>query len=100
MSYPDSTTLGPTRLSFADEKDVDRFVETLEQFEAGKISPDEWRMFRLVNGVYGQRQEGDAMMLRVKIPQGILNASQLEAMAYIGEKYSNGKGHITTRQNI
>ena len=39
-------------------------------------------------------------MLRIKIPQGLLTTPQLYAMAEIGEKYSRGFGHITTRQNI
>jgi uroporphyrin-III C-methyltransferase/precorrin-2 dehydrogenase/sirohydrochlorin ferrochelatase len=49
---------------------------------------------------YGQRQAEDAQMLRIKIPQGLLTTSQLYAMAEIGEKYSRGFGHITTRQNV
>src|SRR6185295_4112132 len=47
-----------------------------------------------------QRQAEDAQMLRVKIPQGILTSEQLEALAEVGEKYSRGFGHITTRQNV
>src|SRR2546429_3602518 len=96
----DSKTLGPTRLGFADEKDLDAFVETLGQFERGEISPDAWKAFRLVNGVYSQRQEGDAMMVRVKIPQGVLTAPQLRALADVAERFSTGRGHITTRQNV
>ena len=51
-------------------------------------------------GDYGQRQPGDVQMLRVKIPQGVLTAPQLEALAEVGERFSRGFGHITTRQNI
>src|SRR5262245_14066578 len=96
----DPKTFGRTRLSFADTRDIDEFVATLEQFERGEITPDQWRAFRLVRGTYGQRQSGDAQMLRVKIPQGILTAGQLDALASVGEKYSRGFGHITTRQNV
>src|SRR2546427_11178898 len=39
-------------------------------------------------------------MLRVKIPQGILTSDQLDALADVGERYSRGFGHITTRQNL
>src|SRR5437899_8354081 len=39
-------------------------------------------------------------MLRVKIPQGLLTADQLQALADVGERYSRGFGHITTRQNV
>jgi len=96
----DPKTLGRTRLSFASEADIDEFVDTLERFERGELTPDQWRLFRLVRGTYGQRQPGDVQMLRVKIPQGILTAQQLEALAEVGEQYSRGFGHITTRQNV
>jgi sulfite reductase beta subunit-like hemoprotein len=96
----DRDTLGRARLSFAQESDIDEFVDVLTRFERGEIGPDEWRGFRLVRGTYGQRQTGDAQMLRVKIPQGILDVPQLEAMAEVSEQYSRGFGHITTRQNI
>ena len=96
----EATTLGRTRLSFADEADVDEFVRTLESYEKGELSPDQWRAFRLVRGTYGQRQTGDVQMLRVKIPQGILEAPQLEALADVAERWSRGFGHVTTRQNV
>ena len=96
----DSRTLGRTRLSFADERDIDDFVRTLGAFESGDIGPDQWRAFRLVRGTYGQRQAGDAQMLRVKIPQGIVDGAQLRALADVADSYSRGFGHITTRQNM
>jgi sulfite reductase beta subunit-like hemoprotein len=94
------TTVGRARLSFAKQEDIDEFVTTLEKYERGEITPDQWRAFRLVRGTYGQRQAEDAQMLRVKIPQGLLTADQLEALAEVGERYSRGFGHITTRQNV
>ena len=96
----DPTTFGRTRLSFADEAEIDDFVTTLERFERGEITPDEWRAYRLVRGTYGQRQAVDAQMMRVKIPQGLLDAAQLHALADVAEKHSRGFGHITTRQNL
>ena len=96
----DPKTLGRTRLSFASEADIDEFVATLDKFERGELTPDQWRVFRLVRGTYGQRQSGDVQMLRVKIPQGVLTGPQLEALAEVGERFSRGFGHITTRQNI
>ena len=99
-SIGDVSTHGRTRLSFASVADIDEFVATLDRFERGEMTPDQWRGFRLVRGTYGQRQADDAQMLRVKIPQGILDAPQLEALADVGERYSRGFGHITTRQNV
>jgi sulfite reductase beta subunit-like hemoprotein len=96
----DPKTFGRARLSFASDADIDEFVTTLERYERGELTPDQWRAFRLVRGTYGQRQADDAQMLRVKIPQGVLSGDQLEALADVGERYSRGFGHITTRQNV
>ena len=95
----DQETFGRARLSFADEADIDEFVAVLGRFERGEITPDAWRAFRLIRGTYGQRQP-DVQMLRVKIPQGILTAPQLDALADVADRYSRGFGHITTRQNM
>ena len=96
----DPKTLGRTRLSFADAAEIDDFVRTLERFESGELGPDQWRAYRLVRGTYGQRQAGDAQMLRIKIPQGILDVAQLNAVADAAEQWSRGFAHITTRQNF
>ena len=96
----DTRTFGRTRLSFANEAEIDDFVATLDRFERGEIPPDQWRVYRLVRGTYGQRQPEDAQMLRIKIPQGILDAAQLRAVADASERYSRGFAHITTRQNF
>src|SRR5438067_1508582 len=96
----DSKTYGRARLSFASEADIEEFVATLERYERGELTPDQWRAFRLVRGTYGQRQADDAQMLRVKVPQGVLTSDQLDALADVAERYSRGFGHITTRQNL
>ncbi len=92
-------TLGRDRSSFARQRDIDEFVETLGRYENGEISPDDWRRFRLLRGTYGQRQDG-VQMMRIKIPQGIVSGQQMRALADVATKYSRGFSHITTRQNI
>jgi sulfite reductase (NADPH) hemoprotein beta-component len=87
------------RLGFARHEDVDLFVKRLEAFENGEVTPDEWRSFRLLNGVYGQRQDG-VYMVRAKLPGGIATPAQLEALADVADRYATGKGHVTTRQNV
>ena len=94
----DSSAAGRADLSFATQQDIDEFVTTLESYERGEISPEDWRRFRLVRGTYGQRQP--ECMLRVKIPQGIINADQLDILSQVAERFSRGFGHITTRQNV
>src|SRR5688572_13538185 len=86
-------------LSFADVKDIDDFIEGLGRYERGEMNAEEFRGFRLARGTYGQRQD-DVSMIRVKIPQGVLNAEQLEALADVAEAQSRGFGHVTTRQNV
>ena len=99
-SIDQATEIGRGRLSFADERDIDEFVETLGKYERGEISAEDWRKFRLVRGTYGQRQPEAVHMLRVKIPQGVLTSAQLRSLAGVATSYSRGFGHITTRQNV
>jgi sulfite reductase (NADPH) hemoprotein beta-component len=95
----DVRTLGRGRPSFANERDIDEFVDVLSRYENGDISADDWRRFRLLRGTYGQRQDG-VQMMRIKIPQGIVTGDQLRALGDVAAKYSRGFGHVTTRQNI
>lgn len=100
MSVTDAPAPIPVgRLGFARHEDVDLFVQKLEAFERGELSPDDWRAFRLLNGVYGQRQDG-VNMVRAKLPGGIVTPAQLEALAEVAERFGGGKGHVTTRQNM
>jgi sulfite reductase beta subunit-like hemoprotein len=80
--------------------DIEKFETQLERYLAGDLEDDIFRVFRLNNGIYGQRQGGHNQMVRVKIPYGRVTPEQLDTMAYIADTYSRGWGHITTRQNI
>ena len=63
----------------------------------GNLTEDEFKPLRLMNGVYLQLH---AYMLRVAIPYGTLNSSQMDQLAMIAERWDKGYGHFTTRQNI
>jgi len=80
--------------------DADKFDAILAQYLAGEIEEDAFRIFRLNNGIYGQRQGGHNQMVRVKVPWGGLLPDQLDLMADVADRYSRGWGHITTRQNV
>jgi sulfite reductase beta subunit-like hemoprotein len=84
---------------FSDKRDIDEFVEKLDAFERGELNAEQFRAFRLLRGVYGQRQP-DVQMFRIKLPYGLLGPEQLVAIADIADQYSRGFGHVTTRQNI
>ncbi|MGH9032532.1 MAG: nitrite/sulfite reductase, partial [Acidimicrobiia bacterium] len=67
---------------------------------AGDLEEDVFRVFRLNQGIYGQRQGGHNQMVRVKVPHGSLTPDQLEMLGYVADEYSRGWGHLTTRQNV
>ena len=82
----------------ADE--IERFEVNARRYMAGEIDDDAFRVFRLNQGIYGQRQGGFNQMIRVKIPYGRVEPDQLEMFAHIAETHSRGWGHLTTRQNL
>ncbi len=82
------------------EADITKFEEMLADYQAGRIPEDVFRVFRLNNGIYGQRQGGTSQMVRVKVPYGAMTADQLDLLADVVDDHSRGWGHITTRQNI
>jgi sulfite reductase beta subunit-like hemoprotein len=84
---------------FSDKRDIEEFVAKLESFERGEINAEQFRAFRLLRGVYGQRQT-DVQMQRVKIPFGLVGPQQLAALADVADTWSRGFGHVTTRQNL
>ena len=63
----------------------------------GSLTEDEFKPFRLMNGLYLQLH---AYMLRVAVPYGTLNSAQMTQLAHLADKYDKGYGHFTTRQNI
>jgi sulfite reductase beta subunit-like hemoprotein len=80
--------------------DIAKFETQLSRYLAGELDDDVFRVFRLNNGIYGQRQGGHHQMVRIKIPYGRLTPEQLDLMGHLADTYSRGWGHITTRQNI
>ena len=83
------------------DSEITRFVEEIEKLERGEITPEEFQRYRLENGIYGIRGTTDMQMVRVKLPLGILNSEQLEALAQLAEKFTPKKiGHVTTRQDF
>ncbi len=84
--------------------DRDFLAERNAQFRAqverridGSLTEDEFKPLRLMNGLYLQLH---AYMLRVAIPYGTLNATQMRTLAMIADRWDKGYGHFTTRQNI
>ena len=76
---------------------VKQFKLQVERRIKGKLSEEEFKPLRLMNGLYLQLH---AYMLRVAIPYGELSSTQLRKLGAIAKKYDKGYGHFTTRQNI
>ena len=76
---------------------VAQFSEQVARRIDGSLTEDEFKPFRLMNGLYLQLH---AYMLRVAIPYGTINPRQMRQLAFIAETFDKGYGHFTTRQNI
>lgn len=84
----------------AAEADILRLERDIAAYLGGTLDEDVFRVCRLNNGVYGQRQGGLNQMLRIKAPYGAITPDQLDAMAVVADRWSRGWGHLTTRQNV
>ena len=76
---------------------VAQFRDQVERRVSGELTEDNFKPLRLQNGVYLQLH---AYMLRVAVPYGTLNSSQMRMLGHIARKYDRDYGHFTTRQNI
>ncbi len=76
---------------------VAQFRDQVERRLSGELSEEQFRPLRLMNGLYLQLH---AYMLRVAVPYGTMNATQLHKLADIARRYDRGYAHFTTRQNI
>jgi sulfite reductase (NADPH) hemoprotein beta-component len=74
-----------------------QFRAQVERRIDGSLTEDEFKPLRLMNGLYLQLH---AYMLRVAIPYGTLNGTQMHKLADIADRWDKGYGHFTTRQNI
>ncbi len=60
-------------LNIPDEvrQEIDAFAAEVERLNRGEVGDDDFKRFRLQQGIYGQRQDGE-QMVRTKLPAGIL----------------------------
>ncbi|SDZ56892.1 MULTISPECIES: HEPN domain-containing protein [Rhodonellum] len=81
------------------ERDILDLEKKIALFRNGNIDEEKFRSLRLARGIYGQRQPG-VQMIRIKLPYGKATGDQLTRIADVSDKYSTGRLHITTRQDI
>lgn len=83
------------------QEELRRFEDNIKALRSGLMDPNEFKKFRLNNGVYGIRHESSLHMIRIKCPHGELTADQLDVVTSVTENYTRTKlAHITTRQAI
>jgi sulfite reductase (ferredoxin) len=79
--------------------EIPHYKEKLTRFLTGELQDAFFRGIRVPWGFYSQRG-GKLLMARLRIPNGILTLQQLYHIGVAAKKYSDGKLHITTRQDI
>jgi sulfite reductase (ferredoxin) len=79
------------------QEEIKKFGESIQDYRAGKWEKMAFKAHRTLHGIYGQRQD-DVNMIRVKVPGGEVNTTQLKGLSIIAKDFANGFGHITTRQ--
>ena len=76
-------------------QDIYRWAD--EGFEA--IPPEYYDLFKW-HGFFYRKQTPGFFMLRMRISNGIVNSTQLRAIAELSRDYGRGVGDLTTRQNV
>lgn len=76
---------------------VAQYRSQTNRFLAGEITDEQFLPLRLQNGLYIQRL---APMLRIAIPYGTFNSTQMRKLAALSRDYDKGYAHFSTRQNI
>ena len=78
---------------------IDEHGERIARYQAGELSPEEFRPIRLSYGLYYQLDHTSHLQ-RIKVTGGLLTAPQLETIADVCERWGRGLMHVTTRQDI
>ncbi len=101
MSMEKNWVVGELIDPAAQKAEISRFEEEILRLEQQKLDPDDFKKFRLENGVCGIRGTMDEHMIRIKVRFGALTADQLDGIADVVERYATPKvAHVTTRQAV
>lgn len=80
-------------------KEVEDFKEKAEQYLNGQLDPLRFKAFRVSMGIYEQREK-ESYMVRMRLPGGFITLEQIKVISSLGEKYSHGKIHLTSREDV
>jgi ferredoxin-nitrite reductase len=79
--------------------EIKEFRELGNKFLQGEVSIADFKKVSGGMGVYSERSKKD-FMIRLRIPSGITNISQMNWLCDIAEKYELDKFHLTTREAV
>lgn len=94
------TTVKLDAAALAAPAEIDRLEYLIEERRRGTLTEQFFLKARLQQGIYGMRGLTDMYMVRVKVPLGRLNSFQLAQLGRVAERYGDGRGHLTTRQDV
>lgn len=79
--------------------EIEEFRNLGNKFLQGEVSIADFKKVSGGMGVYSERSKKD-FMIRLRIPSGITNISQVNWLCDIAEKYELEKFHLTTREAV
>jgi ferredoxin-nitrite reductase len=79
--------------------EIENFKEIGNKFLQGEVSVADFKKASGGMGVYAERSKKD-FMIRLRIPSGVTNISQMNCLCDIAEKYQLDKIHLTTREAV
>jgi len=89
--------------TYAIPEKLDREINELEQlikkYNNKEIDAVTLKAHRVPFGIYEQRDE-QTFMVRVRCAAGIITPKQFYKVAEVAKKYTNGRIHVTTRQEL
>ena len=90
-----------TGLSPEVEAEIQYLEAMIARLEAGEEDPEDFRVCRLKNGIYGIRGRPEHHMVRIKLPVGRISPEALRVLAEVAERYAENRlAHVTTRQAV
>lgn len=101
----DKTTAGGGKLVDQEkwkraEHPFDAHARLKREAESGKAPAPQDNFRWRYHGLFYVAPAQTSYMARLRIPNGILNASQFEGVADLAERFGGGYAHVTTRANL
>ena len=79
---------------------LDTWDELMEHAAANKFPDKKYTYLFRFHGLFHVAPAQNAMMLRLRLPAGELNAAQLRGLADVADEWGGGAAQITTRANL